>query len=136
VLVYGSVAVLLVEVALHTHRLTTFQEELNNEALREALNLLPSVQGNALLQETLYKLRVARLHDHTVKLHSNRVGDLVLRRTAAVTQASEHGKLTANWEGPYKVTKQVSPGTYRLTTPKGTPIPRTWHSSNLRKYYQ
>jgi len=41
ILAYGSKAVLPVEVALHTHRLTTFQEGLNNAALREALNLLP-----------------------------------------------------------------------------------------------
>jgi len=32
-LVYGSEAVLPVEVDLHTHRLTTFQEELNKAAL-------------------------------------------------------------------------------------------------------
>ncbi|KAJ8429898.1 hypothetical protein Cgig2_008783 [Carnegiea gigantea] len=31
---------------------------------------------------------------------------------------------------------QVRPGTYRLETFGGIPIPRTWHSSNLRKYYQ
>ncbi|KAJ8422019.1 hypothetical protein Cgig2_007569 [Carnegiea gigantea] len=39
------------------------------------------------------------------------------------------------WEGSYKVTEQVRPGMYRLTAPDRTPIPRTWHSSNLRKYY-
>jgi len=32
-LAYGLEAMLPTEVALHTHRLTTFQEELNNEAL-------------------------------------------------------------------------------------------------------
>ena len=50
---------LLVEVALHTHRLTTFQEELNNEALQVALDLLTSVRGDVLLRETVYKLRFA-----------------------------------------------------------------------------
>jgi len=53
---YMSKAVLLVKVALYTHRLTTSQEELNNKALREALDLLSSIGGNALLRETLYKL--------------------------------------------------------------------------------
>jgi len=37
-LAYGFEAVLLVEVALYTHRLRTFQEELNNAALRAALD--------------------------------------------------------------------------------------------------
>jgi len=48
-LTYGSEAVLPVGVALHTHHLTTFQEQLNNAALREALDLLPSIRGDALL---------------------------------------------------------------------------------------
>ena len=46
-------AMLPVKLAFHTHRLTTFQEELNNVALREALDLLPSILGDALLTETL-----------------------------------------------------------------------------------
>jgi len=83
-LAYGSEAVLPVEVALHTHRLTAFQETLNNAALREALDLLPSVRGNALLRKALYKLRIVRLHNRTVRLQPIQVGDLVLRRTEAV----------------------------------------------------
>jgi len=58
-LAYDSEAVLLIEVALHTCHLTTFQEQLNNAALREALDLLPFVRGDAFLREALYKLRVA-----------------------------------------------------------------------------
>ena len=42
-LTYGSEALLPVEVALHTQRLTTFQETLNNAAPWEALDLLPYV---------------------------------------------------------------------------------------------
>ena len=49
-LAYGSEAILPVEVALHTHQLTTFQEMLNNATLREALDLLPSIRGDALLR--------------------------------------------------------------------------------------
>jgi len=83
-LTYGSEALLPVEVALHTQRLTTFQETLNNVALREALDLLPCVRGDTFLRQALYKLRVARLHDRVVKLHPINVGILVLRRTEAV----------------------------------------------------
>jgi len=63
------------------------------------------------------------------------VGNVILRHTEAVARAGEHGKLTANWESPYKVTSHIRPGTYRLETLNGTPIPRAWHSNNLRKYY-
>ena len=101
-LAYLSEAVLLVEVTLHTHRLNMFQEELNNAALREALDLLPSIRGDTILREALYKLRIARLHDHTIKLYPIRVGDLILRRTKAVACAGEHSKLIANCEGHTK----------------------------------
>jgi len=134
VLAYGSEAVLPVEVALHTHRLTTFQEELNNAALPEALDL-PSIRGDALLREALFKLRITCLHNRTVRLQLIQVGNLVLRRMDVVARAGEHEKLTTNWDNPYKVAAQVRQGTYHLETINGSPIPRTWHSSNLKKYY-
>jgi len=134
-LAYGSEAVLSVEVTLHIHRLTTFQEELNNATLREALDLLPSIRGDALLREAPYKLRITCLHDRVVRLQPIQVGDLVLHRMEAVARAGEHGKLTDNWEDPYKVASQVRPGTYHLEIIHGSFTPRTWYSSNLRKYY-
>lgn len=81
---YGSEAILLVKVMRHTHRLTTFQETLSNASLREALDLLSSLRGDALICKTLYKLRVERLHGRTVKFHPISVGNLVLRRTEVV----------------------------------------------------
>jgi len=57
-LAFGSEVVLPVEIALHTHHLTTFQEELNNVALREALDLLSSVLSDAFLRETFYKFPI------------------------------------------------------------------------------
>jgi len=134
ILAYGLEAVLPVEVTLHTHCLITFQRELINAALREALDLLPSIQGDDLLHKALYKLRIARLHDRTVKLHPIHVGDFVLHRTEAVACTGEQGKLTKNWEGLYKVIAQIQPSTYRLETADRTLVPQTWHSSNLRKY--
>ena len=124
VLAYGSKAVLPVEVPLHTHRLTTSHEELNNAARREALDLLPSVRRDALLCEALYKLCIAQLHDRMIKLHLIHVGDFVLRRTEAMACAGEYDKLTANWEDLYKVTAQI-PSTYRLETTDENPVPHT-----------
>ena len=124
-LAYGSEAVLLVDVDLHTHRLITFEEELNNVALQEALDLLPSICGDALLREAFYKLRIARLHNHVVRLQPIHVGNLILQRMEAVARAGEHGKLTAKWEGPLKVVSQVCPGTYRLETVGSSPYHET-----------
>jgi len=50
-LVYGSEAVLPVEVAIHTYRVVAFQATLNSQALREALDLLPLVRRDAYLCE-------------------------------------------------------------------------------------
>jgi len=48
-LAYGLEVVLPVEVALHTYRLTAFQESLNNSILGKELDFLPSVRGDAYL---------------------------------------------------------------------------------------
>ena len=45
-LAYGLKVVLLVEIALHTHCLTAFQETLSTSVLREALDLLPLKRGD------------------------------------------------------------------------------------------
>ena len=73
--------------ALHTLRLTTLQETLNNKALREALDLLPSVEGNTSTREALYKLRTVRQYDWLVRVQLSTIGDLVLRRTGAVAKS-------------------------------------------------
>jgi len=53
----------------------------------------------------LYKLCVVWLHDRTIKSHPICMSDIMLRRNEAVAQSDEHGKLIANWKGPYKVTE-------------------------------
>ncbi|KAJ8422532.1 hypothetical protein Cgig2_028312 [Carnegiea gigantea] len=68
-----------------------------------APDLLPLARGDAILREALYKICITRLNDRTVELYPINVGDFVLRCTEAVACAGEHGKLTANWEGLYKV---------------------------------
>jgi len=79
-LVYGSEAVLPIELAICTHKVTTFQTTLNNQALREALDLLPFVRGDAYLCEEITKDRMARFYNRKVKEHPLAVGDLVLHK--------------------------------------------------------
>ena len=76
---------------------------MNNTALCEALDLLPSIRGDALFREALYKLRIAPLHNCAVRVQPIQVGDVILRYMEVVAKAGKHGKLTANWEGPHKV---------------------------------
>jgi len=62
-LVYGSEAVLPIEVAIHTHRVAAFQTTLNNQPLREALDLLPLVRGDAYVREEVAKAHMTRFYN-------------------------------------------------------------------------
>ena len=57
-LVYRSEAVLPIELANHTYRVTAFQTTLNNQALREALDLFPLVRGDAYLHQKVAEARM------------------------------------------------------------------------------
>ena len=50
-------------------------------------------------------------------------GDLVLK---IITGPIKKGKLSLNWEGPFRVVKKLS----------DIEIPRTWHVSSLRIYFR
>ncbi|KAK3019219.1 hypothetical protein RJ639_004873 [Escallonia herrerae] len=63
-------------------------------------------------------------------------GDLVLRKLGFSDPKAAVGKLSPNWEGPYKISKVLRPGAYSLETLSGEAIPRTWNADNLRRYYQ
>ncbi|XP_010684608.1 uncharacterized protein LOC104899170 [Beta vulgaris subsp. vulgaris] len=59
-LVYGSEAVLPIEIEEPTLRVMLYSEDANWAALRTALDQVPEIRGNALLRMQLYKLRMAR----------------------------------------------------------------------------
>ncbi|GAA0168546.1 hypothetical protein LIER_23237 [Lithospermum erythrorhizon] len=44
-------------------------------------------------------------------------------------------KLNPKCEGPYRVSRILGQGTYTLEEMNGKPVRRTWHTSNLHKYY-
>ena len=63
------------------------------------------------------------------------MGDLVLRKAAAVQKGNIHGKLSATWEGPYQIWEEQQPGTYRLMDLQGDQLPNIWNTNQLKKYY-
>ena len=95
-LVYGSEAVLPIELSIRTHRVETFQTTQNNQALREALDLLSLVRGDAYLCEEVPKARMTQFYNRRVKEHPLTVGDLVLRKMEATRKAASQGKLIPN----------------------------------------
>ncbi|XP_021713568.1 uncharacterized protein LOC110681749 [Chenopodium quinoa] len=134
-LVYGAEAVLPIEMYEPTLRVMLYDEATNWEAMKTALDFLPEARGNAALRHEIYRLRMTRAYNRRVSKRPIKLGDLVLRKMEAVGRANEDGKLTPNWEGPYRVREEVRDGTYRLEAMNGRPIPRTWNTDNLKKYY-
>ena len=109
-LVCGSEAVLRVEVAFHTHRITTFQDH----DLREQLDLLPMVRGDSYLEEAIAKIRITRFYNHKVKERPLREEGLVLRNGG-------HRKGSNPMEA--HTIEEVHPGTFRLSTVQIERIP-------------
>jgi len=115
-LVYGSEAVLPIELANHTHRVTAFQTTLNNKTLQEALDLLPLVRGDPYLCEEVAKARMAHFYNRKVKERPLAVGDLILHKMEAIGRGASQGKLTPSWERSYLICKEVRPTTFRFQT--------------------
>lgn len=129
---YGSDAVIPVEIGEPTIRTEAFKADWNNEALKINLDLLEEAREMAHLKEVACKQRVARKYNTKVVPRTMREGDLVLKRAMKDLIA---GKLAPNWEGPYRVKKEVGKGSYRLEELSGRDVPRTWNAANLRFYF-
>ena len=63
------------------------------------------------------------------------VGDLVLRKSMGTMVDPTHGKLAANWEGPYLVIGKIGTGAYFMGDEEWRDVPNSWNVSNLQKYY-
>ena len=106
-MVYGAEAVLPIELYEPSLRVMLFEENANEEAMRLTLDFLPERRGNASLRHEIYRLQMTRTYNHRVNKRPLKVGDFVLRKMESVGRANEQGKLTPNWEGPYRIREEV-----------------------------
>ena len=74
----------------------SLDEEMNDEAFRDELDLVEEIRSGAGLHEATLKQEVAVCHDNKVIKRKFQVGNLVLRRNL---KDSRKGKLAVNWEG-------------------------------------
>ncbi|RRT86161.1 hypothetical protein B296_00003610 [Ensete ventricosum] len=109
-LAFGTEAVLPPEVVYPTLRVEFYEDSASTDQLRENLDFLEEQRAAAHLRTLKYKKAAARLYNRK-------------------------GKLAANWEGPYRVETSPWEGTFTLVTMEGKRPPRTWHVSNLWKFY-
>ncbi|KAK2996170.1 hypothetical protein RJ639_029539 [Escallonia herrerae] len=135
-LCYGTEAMLPVEIGVPTIRALHFSELNNNVGLRANLDLVEEARTQAHIRSFIVKQRVARYYNQKVRSKQFNEGDLVLRKLEVSNPKAATGKLSPNWEGPYRVIKVLKTGAYALGTLSGESIPRTWNAENLRRYYQ
>ena len=67
------------------------------------LNLIDEVRTDAEHRTARYKNLMARQYDAMVKPRRFNIGDFVLKKVSLATKNPAHGKLSPNWEGPYRV---------------------------------
>jgi len=120
-LVYGSDAMIPVEIHESSPRFLSFVAEESNEKRKVNLDLLDEAREEARIEAEAVKRRVEHQYNSKVKLRQFQVGDLVMRKAH-----------------PYELENKLSPkgkGSYNLETLEGGPIPRSWNAANLKFYF-
>ena len=79
---------------------------------------------------------MARQYNAMVKPRHFNIGDLVPKNVSLATKNPAHGKLSPNWEGPYRVINCKRQGSYYLEALNGRKLEHPWIVEHLRKYYQ
>ena len=133
-LVYGSEALLPVEIGVQSTRVKHLHQEENEHPKILDLELIDEVRENAALKMAAYQNRIAYMYNRKVRCRMFQVGDLVLRNTKAI-QKHDYGKLLEKWKGPYIISEDCGNGTYKLRTSDGKPLKHKWNIRILKKYY-
>lgn len=132
---YEVKAVSPVDVILSSPEVEYFCPEKSSEGLHLYNTLSEEIRDEAAAKIQIQQTKTALYFNKKVKTKQFAVHDLVLRESAT-SQPSITGKLKAPWEGPYKVSRVIGPGTYELADLDGTPIKNTCNAVHLQKFYQ
>ncbi|XP_071705273.1 uncharacterized protein [Rutidosis leptorrhynchoides] len=133
-LVYGSEAVIPAKIAIPTQRVLEFNDESNVINLKENLDLLEERHEIAAIREASNKQKIAKYYNKRVKERTFRPDDYVWHNNIT-SRVKDTGKLGPNWEGLYVVVEVLGNGAYNLKTHDCKFVPRTWHATNLKKFY-
>ena len=131
-LVYGSDAMIPVEIHESSPRFLSFVTEEYNEERRVNLDLLDEAREEARIKAEAMKRRVEHQYSSKVKPRQFQVADLVMRKAHPYELEN---KLSPKWTEPFRVTVAKGNGSYNLETLEGSPIPRSWNAANLKFYF-
>ncbi|RRT69003.1 hypothetical protein B296_00021603 [Ensete ventricosum] len=118
-----------------TLKVEHYENDTSDAQLHENLDFLEEKRAEAHLQELTYKKVVARLYNNKIRPRQVTMGDLVLLKAEVSDPTQTWDKLAPTWEGLYRVVRMIREGTYILMNLDGKQLPRTWHISNLKKFY-
>ncbi|XP_025664516.1 uncharacterized protein [Arachis hypogaea] len=119
-LTYGVDAMIPVEISEPSPRLLLGGVE---EAVEK--DLVDEAREMAHLSKVALKQRMALRYNTKVLRRDFEQNDLVLQRNDIGMPTQGEGKLTANWEGPYRVKEVIGKGAYKLERLDGKEVPRT-----------
>jgi len=131
-LVYGSDAMILVEIQENSLRFQNFVVEESNKERKVNLDLLDEVREEAMIKAEVLKRRVEYKYNSKMRPQKFQVADLVTRKAHPYQLKN---KLSPKWTGPFRVTEALRNGAYSLETLEGGAIPRTWNATNLKFYF-
>jgi hypothetical protein len=131
-LVYGSEAILPIDVMWDSPAVEQYDEGISEDSRRVDIDGLEEARCAALVQSARYLEGIRRYHDRNVKERSFNVGDLILRR---IQKTEGLPKLSSPWEGPFIVAKVTGPGSYRLQTLEGEDVNNSWNIDQLCRFY-
>ncbi|XP_070052200.1 uncharacterized protein [Nicotiana tomentosiformis] len=118
-LVYGAEALIPVEIGEPSMRYTHLTEEANKEEMRVNLDLLEERREASLIRMAAQKQMIERYYNRKANLRYFKIGNFVLKKIFRSTKAANAGKLSPNWEGPYRVKGIDGKGAYELETIDG-----------------
>ncbi|KAL2474812.1 Uncharacterized protein Adt_35548 [Abeliophyllum distichum] len=77
-----------------------------------------------------------RYYNFKVKGKNFHMNDFVLKKVFQGNREVGVRILRLTWEEPYKIIKEIHPGTYRLEDSEGRETRHPWNITHLRPYYQ
>ena len=110
-------------------------EDSNRKLLNHNLDAIDELRDKAHLRTALYQQNVAQHYNKNIKVRTFKIGDWVLRHVFQNTKEARTGKLGPNWEGPYKITKVIGQGAYKLQAQDGRDIHNSWNAIYLKPYH-
>ena len=128
-------AVIPTEICLPTIRTATPESE-NAESVVRELDASDELREATAIRVASYQHLLENSYNKRVKPRVFQPGDLVLRKVFENIADPMAGKFQPNWEGPYVVTRPGEFGSYAIDKTDGTPVPRMWNVTHLKRYYQ